>query len=153
MKILYPELDMLHRYLVLSPFPPSFRDPAFPLPPTAHSFRPPAPRDVGKTLPVWDARLPGSPTVYFTLGTVFNMESGDLFNRVLSGLFKLPVNIVATVGPYIDPRELGPQPAHVHIERYIPQEAVLPGPDYTVGLLERLAKEKQPVYSARFNDV
>jgi UDP:flavonoid glycosyltransferase YjiC (YdhE family) len=127
-----PDLEMLRRYLVLSPFPPSFRDPAFPLPPTAYSFRPPAPRDVGKTLPVWEAQLPGSPIVYFTLGTVFNMESGDLFSRVLSGLLKLPINIVATVGPYIDPRELGPQPAHVHIERYIPQEAVLPRCDVVV---------------------
>jgi len=127
-----PELEMLRRYLVLSPFPPSFRDPAFPLPPTAYSFRPPAPRDVGKTLPVWEAQLPGSPIVYFTLGTVFNMESGDLFSRVLSGLLKLPINIVATIGPYIDPRELGPQPAHVHIERYIPQEAVLPRCDVVV---------------------
>ena len=121
-----PGLEMLRRYLVLSPFPPSFRDPAFPMPPTVHSFRPPAPRDIGKTLPVWEAQLPGSPIVYFTLGTVFNMESGDLFSRVLSGLLKLPVNIVATVGPYIDPRELGPQPAHVYIERYIPQEGILP---------------------------
>ncbi len=120
-----PELEMLRRYLVLSPFPPSFRDPAFPLPPTAHSFRPPAPKDIGKTLPVWEAQLPGSPIVYFTLGTVFNMESGDLFIRVLSGLRKLPLNIVATVGPFIDPRELGPQPDHIIIERYIPQESIL----------------------------
>jgi hypothetical protein len=34
-----PDLDMLWRHLVLSPFPPSLRDPAFPLPPTARSFR------------------------------------------------------------------------------------------------------------------
>ena len=120
-----PELEMLHRYLVLSPFPFSFRDPAYPLPATAHSFRPPTPRAAGKTLPVWEAQLPGSPIVYFTLGTVFNMESGDLFSRVLSGLRKLPVNVVATVGPYINPKELGPQPAHIHIERYIPQESIL----------------------------
>jgi len=120
-----PDLEMLRRYLVLSPFPPGFRDPAFPLPPTAHSFRPPAPSDIGKTLPVWEAQLPGSPIVYFTLGTVFNMESGDLFMRVLNGLRMLPLNIVATVGPYIDPRELGPQPAHIIIERYIPQESIL----------------------------
>lgn len=34
-----PGLTMLNRYLVLSPFPPSFRDPAFPLPATAHTIR------------------------------------------------------------------------------------------------------------------
>src|SRR5690606_34662519 len=35
-----PELTMLSRYQVLSPFPPSYRDPAFPLPATAYSIRP-----------------------------------------------------------------------------------------------------------------
>lgn len=33
-------LEMLSRYLVLSPVPPSFRDPTLPLPNTAHSLRP-----------------------------------------------------------------------------------------------------------------
>jgi len=120
-----PELEMLHHYLVLSPFPPGFRDPAHPLPTTGHSFSPPAPQAAGKTLPVWETQLPGSPIIYFTLGTVFNMESGDLFSRVLSGLRKLPVNVVAAVGPYINPKEFGSQPAHIHIERYIPQESIL----------------------------
>jgi hypothetical protein len=35
-----PELKMLSRHLVLSPVPPSFRDPASPLPDTGHSIRP-----------------------------------------------------------------------------------------------------------------
>jgi MGT family glycosyltransferase len=70
--------------------------------------------------------LPGVPTVYFTLGTVFNMESGDLFTRVLAGLRDLPVNVVATVGHHIDPTEFGPQPANVYIERYIAQGSILP---------------------------
>ena len=35
-----PDLEMLERHLVLSPFPPSLRDPAFPLPSTAHAIRP-----------------------------------------------------------------------------------------------------------------
>ena len=34
-----PGLEMLRRYLVLVPFPPSFRDPGSPLPPTAHALR------------------------------------------------------------------------------------------------------------------
>jgi UDP:flavonoid glycosyltransferase YjiC (YdhE family) len=113
-----PDLAMLSRYLVLSPFPPSYRDPAYPLPATAHSFRPHAVD--------FDAGLPGAPTVYFTLGTVFNMESGDLFARVLAGLGELPVEVVATVGSQIDPRELGPLPDTIHVERYISQSAILP---------------------------
>ena len=120
------ELEMLRRYLVLSPFPPSLRDPAYPLPATAHAFRPRIPKAAEDPAPAWASRLPGAPAVYFTLGTVFNMESGDLFTRVLAGLRDLPVNVVVTVGPYIDPTEIGPQPANVYMERYIPQESILP---------------------------
>jgi UDP:flavonoid glycosyltransferase YjiC (YdhE family) len=100
------------RDLVLSPFPRRLR----PLPPRAHAFRQaPARR------PPTDAT-----TVYFTLGTIFNLESGDLFERVLEGLRELPVDVVATVGRNLDPAELGPQPANVRIERYLPQTDVLP---------------------------
>lgn len=121
-----PELTMLSRYLVLSPFPPSYRDPAYPLPATAHTFRPPMLGVAGDSVPAWSSVLPGAPTVYFTLGTIFNMESGDLFARVLAGLRELPINIIVTVGRHIDPAEFGPQPANVHIEQYIPQAAILP---------------------------
>jgi UDP:flavonoid glycosyltransferase YjiC (YdhE family) len=112
-----PELAMPSRHLVLSPFPPSLRDRAFPLPATAHSFRPLTPAAAAK-----DA----SPAVYFTLGTVFNLESGDLFARVLAGLRELPIDVIATVGPGIDPAELGPLRDRIRIERYIPQSEVLP---------------------------
>jgi UDP:flavonoid glycosyltransferase YjiC (YdhE family) len=114
-----PELAMLARYLVLSPFPPSFRDPAFPLPATAHSFRQLDP-------PPSHARPGGRPTVYFTLGTVFNLESGDLFERVLAGLGELTIDVVATVGDAIDPEELGPLADNVHVERHVPHSELLP---------------------------
>ena len=114
-----PGLEMLYRHLALSAFPPGFRDPAFPLPATARAFR-------ATEAPGASRRRPGPPLVYFTLGTVFNLESGDLFVRALAGLRALPINIVATVGEGIDPDEFGPQPANVRIERYIPQEAILP---------------------------
>ena len=120
------ELEMLRRHLVLSPFPPSLRDPAYPLPATAYCFRPVMPQLAGDSAPAWPSMLPDVPTVYFTLGTVFNVESGDLFVRVLAGLRDLPVNIVVTVGPHIDPTELGQQPANVLIERYISQQSILP---------------------------
>ena len=88
---------------MLSPFPPSFRDPAFPLPATAHSN----PRSLDDRPPPWRG-AEGVPAVYFTLGTVFNLESGDLFERVLAGLRELPIEVVATVGTQIEPAELGP---------------------------------------------
>jgi MGT family glycosyltransferase len=37
-----------------------------------------------------------------------------------------------TVGPHIDPSELGPQPPHVRVEGYLPQAEVLPGCDVVV---------------------
>jgi UDP:flavonoid glycosyltransferase YjiC (YdhE family) len=121
-----PTLAMLGRYLVLSPFPPSYRDPAFPLPPTAHALRPTASELGDDAAPTWLSDLSDKPVVYFTLGTIFNLESGDLFERVLAGLRDLPVNVVVTVGRELDPQELGPQPANVHVERYVPQSLLLP---------------------------
>jgi UDP:flavonoid glycosyltransferase YjiC (YdhE family) len=103
-------------HLILSPAPPSFRDPAYPLPATAGYFHP----------PVTPSTLDGSPTVYVTLGTVFNIESGDLFARLLGGVRDLPVNVVMTVGRQIDPAEFGPQPSNVDIRRFVPQEEILP---------------------------
>jgi UDP:flavonoid glycosyltransferase YjiC (YdhE family) len=122
-----PGLEMLHRYLVLVPFPPSFRDPGIPLPPTAHALR-----HVSADLPLagsalpWLAALSGRETVYVTLGTIFNQESGDLFERIVRGVRDLPVNVVATVGRELDPEVLGPQPPDVHVERYIPQAQLWP---------------------------
>jgi UDP:flavonoid glycosyltransferase YjiC (YdhE family) len=100
--------------LVLSPFPPSLRTP----PAGAVAVRPtlePAPPFEG----VEDA-------VLFTLGTVFNLEAGDLFTRVLAGLRTVGGDVLVTVGHGVDPAELGPQPAQVRVERYVPLSAALP---------------------------
>ncbi len=117
-----PALEMLDRYLVLSPFPPSFRDSAFPLPDTAFCYRA---RTVTPT-----RRDPRTPTVYFTLGTAdINLH---VFSRVLAGLRELHANIVMTVGRDTDPAEFGPQPQNVRIERFIPQDEILPESDLVV---------------------
>ena len=126
-----PDLEMLRRFLVLSPAPPSFRDPAFPLPATAHSLRPAGP-DPADAAAEWWVNRRDAPTISVTFGTVFNIESGDLLARVLTGLRELPVNVVVTTGPEIDPGELGPQPDHVRVEQYIPQSRVLPHCDLVV---------------------
>ena len=116
---------MLARHLVLSPFPPSLPEPESPLPAQAIPFRA-IEIEQPDSEPHWPIDRPGAPCVYFTLGTEFNVESGDLFARVLAGLGELPVNVVATVGIDIDPAELGPLPARIHIARYIPQALLLP---------------------------
>ena len=128
-----PGLEMLSRFLVLAPFPPSLRDPDHSLPPTAHHVRLStldAAQD--ETAPSWLTRRDDTPTVYVTLGTVYNMESGDLFQRVLAGLRDLAAEVVITVGRDFDPRELGAQPANVHIERFMPQSVILPHCDVVV---------------------
>ncbi|MBP2320275.1 UDP:flavonoid glycosyltransferase YjiC (YdhE family) [Kibdelosporangium banguiense] len=109
-----PDLRMMSRHLVLSPFPPGFRDPGYPLPANGYTIR------------TQDVAEADGETIYFTLGTIFNTESGDLLGRVLSGLSSLNVPLVMTVGAHIDPAEFGPQPSHVTIERFIPQATVLP---------------------------
>jgi UDP:flavonoid glycosyltransferase YjiC (YdhE family) len=119
-----PRLTMLDGGLALSPFPPSFRAPDSPLPAGTFSFRPHAqvpPQDVSR-----------DPTVYFTLGTVFNTASGDLFSRVLTGLRQLPVTVVATVGEHVEPAEFGDLPDRIRIEKHIPQEQLLPGCDLVI---------------------
>ena len=117
---------------MLSPFPASLRDPAHPPPPTTHFFRslPGAARDAPDE--VSPRERVGAPTVYLTLGTEFNTESGDLFDRAIAGLRQLPINLVVTVGRDIDPAEFGPQPTNVRIERYLPQGEVLPACDLVV---------------------
>lgn len=124
-----PDLRAPTRYLTLCPFPPALRSPRAPLPATTHWFRPrPAP-PVGGCPPPDRARRK---VVYFTLGTEFNVESGDLFLRVTEGLRRLHADIVVTVGRDIDPDELGPQPQNVRVAQFIPQHELLPRCDLVV---------------------
>jgi len=128
-----PGLSMLSRYLVLAPFPPSYRDPAFPLPPTAYSLRPLLPEPTNEDhLPPWAADLTSAPTVYFSLGTAFASSLRDVFARVIAGLRDLPINLIITVGRRLDPASFGAMPANVHIERYIPQALILPRCDLVI---------------------
>jgi MGT family glycosyltransferase len=70
--------------------------------------------------------------VYVTLGTIFALESGDLFERLLAGLAALPVEVIATVGRDLDPADLGQQPVNVHVERWLPPASVLARSDLVV---------------------
>jgi UDP:flavonoid glycosyltransferase YjiC (YdhE family) len=124
-----PELAMLHRYLTITPVPPSFRDPADPLPPTAHHVRPAVADDLASA---GRAAGSGRRAVYLTLGTIFGPESGDLFSRALAGLRQLDVDVLVTVGPDLDPAELGPQPDHVRVERFVPLAQALKGRDVVI---------------------
>ncbi len=117
--------DLLYRYLLLSPRPPSLWNPSVPVPPTTHTFKSAGFNQSGKEgLPDWVAGLDKRPTVYATLGT-FDNNRTDILSSILEGLREEPINLVLTVGRNRDPLEFGPQPAHVHVERYIPHNLLL----------------------------
>jgi UDP:flavonoid glycosyltransferase YjiC (YdhE family) len=105
-----------HDALTVVPVPPSFRDPRHPLLGDVVHVRPGG----------WTPDRRAGSLVLVTLGTVFAQESGDLFSRLLAGVRDLPVDVLVTVGPALDPAELGPQPPQVRVERFVPLAEVLP---------------------------
>lgn len=119
-----PGLSRLTSALVLSDAAPSFRSSESPLPAKPTYYRSAA------TQPPTARTDRGA--VYVTLGTIFNSASGDLFERILAGLGDLDVDVVATVGRGTDPADLGPQPTHVRVERFLPQADLLPIVDLVV---------------------
>ena len=83
------------------------------------------------SLPPWVEHLSPRPTVYATLGTVFNNTPG-VFAAIVEGLDALDVNLVLAIGLNGDPALLELQSARVHVERYVPQPLLLPHCDVVV---------------------
>jgi len=122
-----PAGERLHALPYLTTLPAELEDPAVGLPPVVHRLGhapPPAP----DPLPDW---WPGSddPLVYLTFGSV---TAGDhlpyypaLYRAAIDALAALPVRLLVTIGEPRDPGELGALPANVHVEQWVPQEAVL----------------------------
>jgi UDP:flavonoid glycosyltransferase YjiC (YdhE family) len=65
----------------------------------------------------------GAPLVYVTMGTIFN--NPEPMRVTLRALDGVDARVLVTVGPQADPAVLGEQPAHVRVERYVPQTRVL----------------------------
>ncbi|MFE8603586.1 glycosyltransferase [Archangium violaceum] len=128
-----PQQEMLYRDLHLCFAPPSYLGDA-PLAPTTHYLKTELFDQSGdERLPDWAGRLGagGRPVVYASLGTVVNKLHGPL-HAILAGLRDEPVDLVMTVGRDQDPAGFGPQPPHVHVERYIPQSLLLPRCDLAI---------------------
>ncbi|HEX2192859.1 MAG TPA: glycosyltransferase [Acidimicrobiales bacterium] len=122
----------MFRHLYLDVCPPSFQSPDIALVPVRQLLRPvPFDTPTGDGLPTWTASLADRPTVYVTLGTIFNSAPG-LFETLLGGLRDEPFNVIVTVGHDRDPDELGGQPPNVRVERYIPQSLLFPHCDAVV---------------------
>lgn len=76
-------------------------------------------------LPAAMAALPYQDTVHLTLGTVFN-DAPAVLRAAIFGLRDLPVNLVVTTGPGVDPARFAPQPPHVLMAAYLPHALLLP---------------------------
>jgi UDP:flavonoid glycosyltransferase YjiC (YdhE family) len=110
-------------YLTL--FPASLEDPQGSRPPVTHRFRDPAARPASEPLPDW---WPGDagPLVYVSFGSVIGSMpiAGRIFAAVLEAVAELPARVLLTIGNETDAGALGPAPANVHVERWVPQAQV-----------------------------
>ncbi len=124
----------LYRYLYLDVAPPSLQSAEIDQVNVAHRMQNVtlAAGSEGAELPAWVAELPDRPVVYVSLGTVFNSRARGVFAEILEGLRSEPVTVILTIGHGNDPAAFGPQPEHVHVERFIPQSQLLPFCDVVV---------------------
>lgn len=125
-------LGGLFDYLYLGVCPPSVQAPHIADIPVAYSVRADFDAAGDEALPAWVRELPDAvPTVYVTLGTLFNRDA-SLFRLILDSLGGEPVTVVATIGYDGDRAALGEQPENVRIHSYIPQSQLLPYCDVVV---------------------
>lgn len=128
----YPPLEMIMPDLYLACSPSSYHLPDFPLPSVAQMVRPAFfDQNDGETLPDWVADLPAQPTLYVTLGTVYN-QAPDVFEMVVSALRDEPINVIMTLGSGPLPESDSLKAPNIHIERYIPQTLLLPHCDAAI---------------------
>ena len=120
----------MFRYLYVDPCPPALQNPEIADVAAVQPMRPAAGETQVTERSAWLVDLPHRPSVYVTLGTIWNTDL-DVFRLVIEALHDR-VNVIVTVGRQNDPATLGPQPRGVIIRSYIPQHEVLPWCDAVV---------------------
>lgn len=119
-----PIQELIDEYLSLTPFPASMTTLGSPVAPTNHYVQVLPANDMGM-LPDWVDRIGAQPLVCVSLGTVWGVRRGrEIFTTILEGLQGIDAEVVLTVGHELDPAMLGPQPANVHVERFLPLGAL-----------------------------
>jgi UDP:flavonoid glycosyltransferase YjiC (YdhE family) len=118
---------------ILSLVPECLEDPESRTVRAVHRFRDRlvgAGTDLGDWWPGIDA-----PLVYVTFGTVAASMGlfPDLYRAAIAAVADLPVRALVTLGQAGDPDILGSLPANVHVERYWPQDGILPYASAMVG--------------------
>jgi UDP:flavonoid glycosyltransferase YjiC (YdhE family) len=86
-----------------------------------------SPRPAPSPLPSWWAAQTG-PFVYVTFGTVLGSMvkmRGGPYRAAVEAMKDLPVRVLLTIGAEQPLEDLGPIPANVHVERFVPQDEVL----------------------------
>jgi MGT family glycosyltransferase len=120
-----PERAGLHRYLVLSPFPPSLRHADSPFGETARRVKPLIfSESTNDVLPEWVDSLPAQPIVHASLGTV--VDRLDLLHAMIESAAGEAYTLILATGPSNDPAAFGPLPSNVRAAAYIPHSLLLP---------------------------
>lgn len=121
-----PEGARIRSEDALTLFPPSFEGPEAESSP-ARTLRFRARREAAAPLPPWWGER-GEPFVYLTLGTVIGniAEHHAAYRATLDAVADLPVRALLTTGAELPHETLGTVPANVHVERFVPQDQVLP---------------------------
>jgi len=122
-----PDLSMLFRYLGLAFGPARLDAPGASAVGTRHYLRPAAfDASVASDAPAWLEELGPLPVVHATLGTSGFNRAVHVLRTVVDALSNDDLQLIVTVGPTGDPATLGPVPASVRVERYIPHTALFP---------------------------
>ena len=120
-----PSLSRWHRHGYLTTRPPLLQNPSAPLPPTSVPMRPLALDGSDDPVPSWLSERDASrPRVAVTLGTILPGRI-DAMEAILDGLERLDVDVVATVGPGLDPATLRARADRARVERYVPMSRLL----------------------------
>lgn len=115
-----PNLQRLRTLHYATLVPPSFEDPENPGSSTTWRFR--APKQAPSEPPPW--LPPGNdPLVYLSFGTV---AGSDRYLAAIEALAALPIRLAVGLGNTTDPAELGTMPPHVRVQRWMPQQQVMP---------------------------
>jgi UDP:flavonoid glycosyltransferase YjiC (YdhE family) len=110
----------------LTLMPPALEDPLTPPSFAPLRFREIADTRIDRRSPRWAGG--DKPLVYVTFGSMTPLSDRypGVYRETIDALAALPVRVLVTVGRDADPTRLEPLPANVQVERWIPQNEVMP---------------------------
>jgi UDP:flavonoid glycosyltransferase YjiC (YdhE family) len=121
-----PDAARLLRRPYFTLFPAALEDPATPTRLASHRFR--EPRPAVRRHPLYGGPSDDRPLVYATFGSAVPQSDfyPSIYRATIDALAPLPLRLLVTVGRDRDPADLGPLPANVRVERWVPQADLMP---------------------------